>query len=289
MTKRFVRLREHAPGSDRRLTPTSSQRENSNGLGEGPFRVRTDENGYILTGNEVCSNLKTIVLGDSFIECSFLHEEQRICSVLEALDNVAGSEIVGNVLNGGYSGATTIHLLNVLLNKVFSDPPDRLVFVLPANDAVVHRFSSVYWNTSEHYGVIYPPDREKATSEMGGYAKGIGADCRRLVYLIIEACRMFSVDLSLATFPHMHRFDAWPFMERKYPSRAWFDAVCLARKELNEIVRGLSVERGIRLIDLERILNGSPEFFYDELHVNSAGSEFTARAMYEAVSVVDGA
>lgn len=282
--KRSIRLREHIPCSDRTISPDANQLASSESLGVGPFRIRTDADGYILSGRVIDSETRTIVLGDSFVECSFLPEDGRICSLLEKLGGDAGEGVVGRVLNGGYSGSTTLNLLNCFINKVLSNPPDRLIFILPANDAFVHRYRSTYWNSSEYYGLISPANPEKASTELGSYESLSGADCQRLVGLITKACSLYSIDIVIGTFPHQQNYDAWPFLARKYPSRNWFESVVSARRTLNDAIRTLCNEQGIPFVDLERLLDDRVECFYDELHMNENGADFIAKRLYDFIT-----
>lgn len=282
--KRIIRLREHAPSSDRTINPDANQLAVSDSLSPGPFRIRTDENGYILSGRTVSSDVRTIVLGDSFVECSFLHQEARICSLLEMMGAGAGKNVIGQVLNAGYSGSTTLNLLNCLLNKVLSKPPERLIFILPANDAYAHRYASTYWNTSEYYSPISPANSELASAELGGYESLSGEDCQRLVLLIAEACSLFSVEIVVGTFPHQRNYEAWPFLAKKYPSRNWFESVVSARRSLNDCIRVLCREKSIPFVDLELLLDGRVDCFYDELHMNEVGAGLVARSLYEFIA-----
>lgn len=281
MIKRYIRLREHAPLSDRLLIPNADQIASSAALGCGPFRLRTNQDGYIRSGMMVESEKRTVVLGDSFVECSFQNENERICAMLESVDQATSDPILGVVHNAGYSGSTTLNLLNALLNKVLSSPPDRLIFVLPANDAFVHRFASTYWNTSEYYSPIFPAEVERANAELGGYSDLSGATLCRLIGLVIEASALFEIELMIATFPHAQSYDAWPQIAQKYPAQSWFEAVVNARRKLNGAVRTMCLERSIPFVDLELEIGDRSELFYDELHMNAKGCAFVAEKIYK--------
>ncbi len=117
--RRAVRLKEFPPSSVIHNTPPDWYLlAKDSTLVNREYVIRTDQNGFILSGPNVKSaEIQVIVLGDSVVEGMYVDEGARMCSCLESsLSGAVGTPI--QVLNGGYSGATTLHLFNTFLNKV---------------------------------------------------------------------------------------------------------------------------------------------------------------------------
>lgn len=281
VAKRTIRLKEQSANVDRLCAPNGEQLlNNMGGLEDKKYRIRTDSSGFIVTGNDRNSRNKTIVIGDSFVESMFVDEHKRFCSIIESMDIQNGTDYFGHVLNAGCSGSTTLNLYNCLVNKVFSNPPQRLLFVLPANDAYAHRYTSTYWNSSAYYANILPADIGKAESELKDYSILAHGSCSKLLLLIINACHVFGVELAFATFPHVTNYSENDFLKRKYRTEDWFLKVCAARKLLNDTIRRISRTYSIDLVDFEEKIEGSEENFYDELHLNEKGSLRVAELIY---------
>jgi hypothetical protein len=125
---RAIRLQEFAPSSIIRYTPPDWYSADSS-LERRQYLLRTDENGFILSGPEPVNSTKNlIILGDSTVEGMFLDEDARFCSKLET-QIVETLGISVRVLNGGYSGATSLHLYNTFINKIIPLHPIGVVLL----------------------------------------------------------------------------------------------------------------------------------------------------------------
>jgi hypothetical protein len=98
-------------------------------LSKRSYRLRTDDNGFIRTGRDIPMDSDSIlVLGDSVVETMFVDESRRMCSVLERLINANRTDPV-RVLNAGMTGSTTLHLLNLFINKGLPLMPSAVVLM----------------------------------------------------------------------------------------------------------------------------------------------------------------
>lgn len=265
---------------DRIFRPSKEQLDQCIGLVDKDYLVSTDECGFIKTGNDIDSNFKTVVLGDSFVESTFLDEADRFCSILERHDSRFG-KFLGRVLNAGVSGSTSLNLFNCLLNKIIPIHPDLVIYVLPSNDASVHRYCETYWNDSEYYANIIPPSK---TNLVGGFDSNImSIDFIRIMSVFSHVCSVFGVKLAVATTVFETRYRG-EFIEKKYKSKAWFDANISARRFLNDKLRSFAFINRIPLIDLEIAISGEDYLFYDDLHLNVKGSRLVADVLYDRVS-----
>jgi hypothetical protein len=284
--KRSIRLKEHNLNYSRIVKPSDIQLEQSPSLSSRGYVINTDENGFIKSGNlfEV-SNRRTIVLGDSFVESSFLDERDRFTSIIERYDREHGSDKLGSVLNGGVSGSTSLNLLNCLINKIVPLKPSNIIFVLPSNDSSVHRMSTTYWNDSEYYSNIIPGN---ASDIVGGFYGNLHKpDLTRITETIFEVCRIFKIKLFFATCTCAGSYEG-DFFVSKYKNKKWFDAHMDARKLLNEKLRTLCLIKRIPLIDLEINIAGDNSFFYDDLHLNSEGALKVADLIFDQISAPNG-
>lgn len=143
--KRAIRLKEFEPNSRIVNTPPDwyiAARDPS--LPQKEYEIVTDENGFIVPAQRRPGR-KIIVLGDSVVEGMFLDPDRRFCSVLnDVLGQHFGDEV--EVLNGGYSGATILHLLNVFINKVIPLSPLAVVIMTGIVDVDTAKKRLSFWN-----------------------------------------------------------------------------------------------------------------------------------------------
>lgn len=282
--KRSIRLKEHSLNSSRIINPSEIQLEQCPSLLNKGYVLNTDENGFIKSGNLFdSSDRTTIMLGDSFVESSFLDEKDRFPSIIERRDREFGSKKFGRVLNAGVSGSTSLNLLNCLINKIVPLKPSIIIFVLPSNDSSVHRLSTTYWNDSEYYSNIIPSSGNDA---VGGFDGNLQKpDFTRIAESILEICNIFNIELFFSTCAYAGVYTG-NFIPNKYKSKSWFEANVNARKLLNEKLRTLSIIKKVPLIDLEMKISGDNSLFYDDLHLNEIGSSKVAEFFFEEISKI---
>lgn len=108
-----IRLQELDQNADAWHEPTGDYRTRCNDTLEAvPFHQRADENGFLVTGNPTPGGEPVVFLDDSFVESLFADPANRFVSQVERLTGQ-------RCLNGVYSGATTLDLLNTLVHKVY--------------------------------------------------------------------------------------------------------------------------------------------------------------------------
>lgn len=278
--KRSIRLKEYAPNQEKVVFPSLAQIEQCSDLHEGGYKLITDQNGFIVSGNDFFSDKKTIILGDSFVESTFVGERSRFCSVLERLGADGDVSNIGQVLNAGVSGSTSLNLLNIFINKVVPIKPSLVIFVIPSNDSQVHRFSDTYWNDSEYYANIIPPGKLNSVGDF--YNNLVKGDCVKILNLFADACNIFDIKLAFATCPYASLYDG-SYMFQKYKNKSWFDSNIVARKILNDKLRSISYMRKIIFLDFEHEIGGDNKLFYDDLHLNEIGSQRIAKFIFEKI------
>ncbi len=151
---RFVRLREHLPNQSLTRTPSDEYLQGTDSLVKAPYQLRTDADGFILPAKRHAAPDFTLVfLGGSTTECLYMPEERRF-PVRAALLLEERTRLRVNAYNGGVSGDNTLHLIEVLLNKVLRLRPDVVVLGENINDLATLLLLGSYWNDNPSRGAI---------------------------------------------------------------------------------------------------------------------------------------
>lgn len=240
----------------------------------GPFRCRSDDNGFIRTGNSVASESGSLVfLGGSFVESIYSQESDRFVSVTER-NLIQGGHLV-NCLNGGYSGSTTLHLLNVILNKIYPliGPGGTIVFFGPHSDRDYIYNQGSYWSDTQRGSTIVPPGAPAHTR----LPRGVDS-AEMVLRLVVSTTQQLGLNLILATSPYREGgYDSHPLFARNYHGRHnWYRSGMSRRKEFVSMIRRVASDTGTPMVDAQSFVDGRPSYFYDELHLNPEGHELVA-------------
>lgn len=274
---RSLRFKEVAPGTDHEVAPADIHRSISDAsLPAGPFRRRGTVDGFLDTGNhrpDAARNL--VLLGDSFVESVFAPEQQRFASQLER-----ALPPEWRVLNGGYSGMTSLHALAQLAAKVvpMAAAPHRLVYFVPMSDSKALTEQGLYWSTSNTVSPIAP-----AVSHAPAWDRRTAAT--RAIRAVLAAAAAFELPLSVVASPYragdlatdgalraLYRDDP-----RRYArSRSAFDL-------LHEVAREECARQDVPFLDAQPIMR-DPGLFYDQLHLNLRGQDHFAQALTQWVA-----
>lgn len=285
--KRAIRLKEQTPGIDVELVPPEPYLRRTDGSLDGwPFRLRTSGNGFILTGDPrgdapAERGRQLFVLGDSFVESSYAPESERWVAAAESLLRRAGSVVTAH--NAGYSGATSLQLFNVLINKVMplATWDDHAVFFVPQNDYDVLYNESAYWIGTDRHSPIVP-----ANGAVGESVDKLDHErLYALLHLIVDAAERFDVPISIATSP----FRRSEYADDRFWTKLGIDQSTVRRRidmrtALMDAVRRFSDVRQVPFFDADRVVGGAPSMFYDELHLNRDGQRAFAAAFSEWAS-----
>lgn len=271
--RRLIRLKESTPNLDSMRDRPNGYLEATDGtVGEGPWRVRTDEHGFIMTGNEVPAEAPPMVfLGDSFVEATFTPEDVRFVSQVER--HLLSDGLGFRCLNGGYSGATTLQLFNVFLNKVVPlvGRGGRVVFFLPQSDLPIYFRPHSYWYPTDRYAPLLPPV-EPTAKELPKGSSALTA----ILGLAVWAAQEFEIDLVLVTSPHRHATrQNDPYLEKRI-SQDQHDSLVQRREDIRSAVRQFVANSGVKFIDADTEFLDKPWTFYDELHLNDEGHDLFA-------------
>ncbi|MBW0143685.1 sulfotransferase family 2 domain-containing protein [Sphingomicrobium clamense] len=270
--RRSIRLKEFGANVSRTVSPTPPYLQQTNGtIEQDDYLIETDADGFLIAPEyRERQGDRIYVLGDSFVECSFIQQGKRICDVMNArmADGVA--------YNGGYSGSTTLNIYNGLLNRVLPHDPKHVIFVLPSNDVLALIEKGGFWNFgNKRYSPLVPiDDRDYGTDDFDENAKALAP----LLALMCETARRFGFKLTLATMPFIGTdYDKENWFRIRHRTVEKYEGLADKRRKLNEVVRQVAAEQGVSLLDLESALPN--DLYYDDVHVNARGAEVVAERL----------
>ena len=280
---------------------------------------RTDSLGFILPYQRLDSTKNTVVfMGGSTTECRFVQEENRVHRCVERdLKNTS-------CLNIGNSGNNSMHTMNIFANKILGYDPDVVVLNHNVNDLSILLNTGTYHNnhisrsllltSSENlfsYKVGYPKNwfvRKyiphislvllPTTFEGGGnpidereFPKGPLRDDLDIDSLKIIFKRSLK---SLVTY--INNWDVKPILMTQGSCFKHFDIKNIDRYDgynldslhnvFNEVVRDISHDMNVELVDAERLMEDNKSFFYDSVHYTDSGSVFISNYISKAVKKV---
>lgn len=274
---RTIRLKETRPGADDLLTPKDESRVLCDlTLEAGPFRRRADADGFLITGNErPAARENLILLGDSFLEGSYSHENHRFASLLE---NDLPEE--WRVLNGGYSGTSSLHLLPQLSAKI---PPlmtagGALVIFAGQADGEVLLQPGTFWDAKDRVTPIRPP-RQGSTAPWPPEEAHL-----RIIRALIATCQAFGFTVGVVASPiRLGDFSHDQALRTLYRRDANLHRSRVAlRRQIQENARTAATEAGVPFLDGQSVV--SPTHFYDLMHLNREGHHVFADALAEWLS-----
>jgi hypothetical protein len=280
MTKRFIRLKEMEPDTEREHVPAEEYRATvGETLGAGPFRARTDSNGFLLTGNTVDPAASSIIfLGGSFVESLYAPEELRFVSIVER--NLAAAALERRCLNGGYSGSNTLHLLNVLINKIYPllDKDSWVIFFVSQSDADSVLLPANLWTGNTRSSTLIPAVEQEPEVALKGVAATLA-----LLRTAVTAARELGINLAIATGPVKNAdYESDELLQRLYRSRDQYEIARECRLAIRRAAREVAADMQCALIDIS--FEDEKKYFYDELHLNEAGQVHYATLLTAQIS-----
>ena len=338
---RNVVLREFSPNQDYYLTPSKDYVEASKNLERKPYRMRTDENGFIIGSQNIKSqgeqNLKTdiIFFGGSTTECIYVEEFFRFPHYVSVImSQKLRRSIV--TLNAGFSGNHSMHSLINLIAKGLVNKPKFVILMNAANDVGTFSKTVSYWKAPKRRALIQE-EKLKSTDLLGVDEVNIGDSVYILIHTISKRVKDLLIPnswillrplivkikkenfvtegtdewegyrtkkdfktlytefekqftFSLKSFIKiskiwgiepilMTQFSRWTFdntdfkklYEEKNQSIS-FDNFIKLYQLSNQLIKKVSKEENILLIDLEKVVPKDDRHIYDTLHLSKEGS-----------------
>jgi hypothetical protein len=279
--KRSIRLKEWGVLADFFKTPTEEYAAYTNNLKRIEYRVRTDHDGFMTSGahRPINPNEKQwFFFGGSFVESIFSEESYRFPALVEAEMNDRGLPV--RCLNGGYSGATSLHLINSYINKAIPRKPDRVFFFVPSNDSRSFKQPGGYWSNDKLLSPILPASE---------YHRDLHQEIENSLELALQIMKCITsqigCDFIVLTTPHRHlNYGADEWLQRRFPNEAVFKELANSRSAANHLVRDWCGNNGVQLLDLERELTTFSEYTYDDQHLTSDGGLVVSRVICDYLS-----
>ena len=156
--------------------------------------MRVDDNGFVMPSKIHDSPDYSIVfLGGSTTECWLVPEKKRFPYLVGRLmEQATGRKI--NSYNAARSGGTSMHSINILLNKVIPLKVDVAVLMHNINDLSALHNNSTYWSDNPSRAIILREVSNEKTRELNWIR--LFSDIRDLMipHLYVELRRLFFKD-----------------------------------------------------------------------------------------------
>ncbi|WP_461357404.1 glycosyltransferase family 25 protein [Bradyrhizobium sp. USDA 4454] len=265
--KRMIRLKEYPANVSLSHTPSEEYvQSRKQSLVRKPYLLETDALGFIRgTSSPATAAQTVIVLGDSVVEGMYLDPDDRLCAKLETiLRSESAVDVV--VRNGGYSGATTLHMLNLFLNKIIPLKPDVVILMTGIVDVDVANLEASFWSRDCWLEPIVDLNATNSWRDQNLLIAPSVVDRRRLLDLFSLAARSFGIELWFATIPHLRGEGIDPAATR-------------SRALVNETTRAAARAEEHVLCDLEAHFACRTDIFQDAFHLNPVGAEAAARSI----------
>jgi hypothetical protein len=277
LQNRHIVLREFTPLLDREITPSVEYLATTDGsLAADSFRLRIDADGFMETGNESRGATPIYILGDSFSEAVFEHENLRFFSILERHLLSKGFDI--RILNASFSRATSLHMFNLFINKVLSSsvrPGTKLLFFQPQIDVQITDAPGNYWNTFGLYSPINPSQQQ--TDDLVHIHKHDIHSTSRLLNSVVDVCKRFEIEVILGTAPARRTDRANdPVLQQYFADPAQWTERMAIRDALNNQVREVARDRNLLLADADSYFAARSGGLYDFTHMNTEGQRMLA-------------
>ena len=259
MSKRSIRLKEIQPNLRKSYIPSEEYFQSTSGLQRNEiYPIESDSEGRqfsILAREE---SKKIYLLGDSTVESIYMRPSMKPHTLLDYLLLENGYNY--SIFNLGYSGAHTLSIINILINKLGEAKGATLIITLPSNDLSVLGFEGNYFNAHWRYSSIIPAMDKKVTTVSNiSYESYI-----RNLKLITNICSALEVKIFFTTIV--------------------YTGIDSGLEKLNDVIRSFCKVENVPLIDFENYFISQSEFFYDKLHFLPEGSKAYSQKLFNTIS-----
>jgi hypothetical protein len=270
--KRYIRLKEYEPNSVTFGDPNADYPADST-LERRTYEVRADADGFICNGDPVSGEDGSLVLlGDSVPECALIDAPGRLSSLLERGLQERGLRV--RVLNGGYSGMSTLHALNIFLNKL---PPRRPLAVIYmsgiVDDRICYRPDSFWSAHPELDPLVNDETREDDADNVVFHTERVQAMLR----LLDQAADATGLPLWIATTPFQTDPDC-EFLKRSSITPDGFGHFNRDLRLLN--AQKLEIFHRRPVFDIASAIEEPTTALYDLYHFNPDGARRAAEAFF---------
>ena len=315
--ERGISLREGAPNSYFEYIPSESYLETTDSLERKKYIASFDEDGFLRTQNGFDFESERVVtiifFGGSTTEQLFVPPKNRWQSILER--NLNGQDQIPKyrILNAGVSGNNSLHSTLQLIAKGIPIRPDFVVLMHNINDYALLRLTGSYWEAPHRRQLVQEATYSQMLRAMARDLKdALFPTTWELIKISLrsvfesddfKAYRMTpprgqaeieqSFEASLRTFVDLSR--DWgiepilmtQFSRIKADDPLYISSVAAEDRKaflsgynrFNDVIREVSSEMEVDLIDLAQTVPKSSEFIYDIVHLNEGGSIFVSEVL----------
>lgn len=254
--KRSIKLKEYAPLSRQLRWPADAYLAGRTLDRDKAYHAEYDADGFETCAPVSNSDKRLFLLGASCIENLYCDQHHRIAQTLQR--ELFANSLDYRVLNGGYSGATTLALLNTLINKILKFRKPIVFFEIPASDLFAFALREKYWSQHRYFGNLAPTvDRVPAGVQQ---AEDL-ATLENLILTIRDVGRNFGMKILFGNM--INNFS---------------DA---NTQEVNARLVDIFTRHHLDHIDFKRYEKALQGGFYDANHLNEAGSEVMGKIIFE--------
>ncbi|MBS7820930.1 hypothetical protein J7552_06475 [Wohlfahrtiimonas chitiniclastica] len=248
--KRSIRLKEFNPSTKFIRIPPNSYYDTRPNLSKNKYYYfHTDEDGFIYNSIEKVYDRDLILIGGSSVENLFVDVDKRVLKYLEEFLFELGLDY--NIKNAGTSGASLLHITNMILNKIVIKNNPIIFLFIPSNDSSILNLSHSYWNIDKLNSNLVGIENQTILKKSDKGALFF----ERMLSTLISICKSFSVELYV--------FNTIRFKEK--PNY----------KLLDSLAEKICKEQNIIFTNINSLLQYE-RFFYDDVHLNAEGSYYLA-------------
>lgn len=317
--ERYIQLREPRPLQDHSEEPGPETMKYAVGLEKKPYRMRVDEDGYIQPSRVHDNPDRSIVfLGGSTTECQYMAEGARFPYVAGRLLETA-LDLKVNSYNTAKSGNNSLHSLFILQAKVIPLKPKVAVVMECVNDLnfLIHMGS--YYRPHYNRGIIvnkeYNPvknfllsfGRKRSEEDFNARDEFAAYRGTQKNYSIQEMCDLYKKNLELFVYV-CRQHDIIPVLMTQFnvldqgnverlrsigllESVETHMGMPFARyyeyyHAMNNVHRIVAEQQKVVLIDLDKLVPKSSDYFYDGVHLSEKGSRLTAQIVAKALEPI---
>ncbi len=313
--ERSIILREPRVSSDLSQSPPRGLLQVADGLEDKPYRLRTDDNGFILPSRvHESPDISIVFLGGSTTECHFMDEKERFPYLVgRNLEAAIGKKV--NAYNTGHAGNNTLHCDLILQAKVLPMRPQFAVLMECINDLTFMAMLGDYWSQNATRGIIqdkeynfakrwiidnligHKQSKVDAKDEFAGQRtmarnvvpERMSKEYKKNLDLFVFLCRQHDITPVLMTQCNRFTPKLAENLERQIQPifQSWglsYEQYKVCYDTLNETVRKVAAEQGVLLIDLDRMVPKTRHTMYDVVHLNAEGSRQVADIVTKALT-----
>lgn len=209
--------------------------------------ITTDRRGCITWPGFKEADKKVFILGDSWVECSFVNEGRRISDIVNIVFQKYTPDLCA--YNYGMSGSTLLHLFNLFVNKILPITNACILLFPGGMSAAANYWKNTYWSKSK-----FGPFTDDAMVPEYVTPGDCYVETKKLLRLFYDTVNISGNKLLCGITPCN-------------PAYEWLN-------NLNKELKSFYIEQNMPFIDLSVVLPDNEHLFYDITHCNEAGSLF---------------